>query len=376
MAHAYTPGLRITDRALVRKQRLLPIEGEVLVEVGQEVEAEDVVARAFLPGKVQNINIAHLLGVEPGEVRKYMTKGEGEDVEAGEVLAETRPLLKWFRRQITSPVGGTIESISDVTGQVLLREPPEPLELKEYIDGKIVDIVPRQGVVIETAAVLVQGIFGIGGEATGELSVVVDGPDEVLTAGHISSDHRGKIVVGGSLVEASAFERAREVGVKGIVVGGIRDIDLRELLGYELGVAITGTEEVGFVLMITEGFGNISMAEKTFELFRRYEGHKASISGATQIRAGVIRPEVVVPRPELAPEDVGEERMDARGVEVGDTVRLIRAPLFGRIGRVIGLPPEPRQIPTESVTRVLEVELEGGERVVVPRANVERMEER
>ncbi|RKY60089.1 MAG: hypothetical protein DRP95_04505, partial [Candidatus Latescibacterota bacterium] len=104
--------------------------------------------------------------------------------------------------------------------------------------------------------------------------------------------------------------------------------------------------------------------------------HKASISGATQIRAGVIRPEVVVPRPELAPEDVGEERMDARGVEVGDTVRLIRAPLFGRIGRVIGLPPEPRQIPTESVTRVLEVELEGGERVVVPRANVERMEER
>lgn len=376
MAHAYTPGLRITDRALVRKQRLLPIEGEVLVDVGREVKAEDVVARAFLPGKVQNINIVHLLGVEPGEARKYMTKGEGEEVEAGEILAETRPLLKWFRRQVASPVGGTIESISDVTGQVLLREPSEPLELKAYIDGRVVDVTPGQGVAIETAAALVQGIFGIGGEATGELSVAVDGPDEVLTADHIASDHIGKIVVGGSLVEASAFERAREMGVRGIVAGGIRDIDLRELLGYELGVAITGTEEVGFVLMVTEGFGNIAMAERTFELLKRYEGRKASISGATQIRAGVIRPEVVVPRAELAPEDVDEERTDARGVEVGDMVRLIRAPFFGRIGRVIGLPPELRQIPTESVTRVLEVELVGGERVVVPRANVERMEGR
>ncbi|HDH99879.1 MAG: hypothetical protein DRP94_01445 [Candidatus Latescibacterota bacterium] len=374
MAHAYTPGLRVTDRALVRKRRLLPIEGEVLVDLGVQVRAEDVVARAFLPGKVQNLNVAHLLGVEPGEVRKYMTKAEGEEVSAGEVLAETKPLLKWFKRQVRSPVGGTLESISDVTGQVLLREPPEPLELKAYIDGRVVELLPGQGVVVETPSALVQGIFGIGGEATGKLHVAVEAPDKVLTAEHILPEHRDGIVVGGSLVEAEAFGKAKEVGVKGIVVGGIRDQDLKELLGYELGVAITGTEDVGFVLVVTEGFGRIDMAERTFALLKRYEGHKASISGATQIRAGVIRPEVIIPRPELNPEDIAEEEVEARGIEVGDTVRLIRAPLFGRIGKVTGLPPEPTKISTESVTRVLEVELEGGKRVIVPRANVEKME--
>ena len=374
MAHAYTPGLMVTDRTIVRKQRLLPIEGEVLVDLGVQVRAEDVVARAFLPGKVQNLNVAHLLGVEPGEVRKYMTKVEGEDVEAGEILAETKPLLKWFKRQIRSPVGGTIESISDVTGQVLLREPPEPLELKAYIDGRVVELLPGQGVVVETPSALVQGIFGIGGEATGRLHIAVEAQDGVLTAEHILPEHRDGIVVGGSLVEAGAFERAKEIGVKGIVVGGIRDLDLKELLGYELGVAITGTEDVGFVLVVTEGFGRIDMAERTFALLKRYEGHKASISGATQIRAGVIRPEVIIPRPELNPEDISEEEVEAKGIEVGDTVRLIRAPLFGRIGKVTELPPEPTEISTESVTRVLEVELEGGKRVVVPRANVEKVE--
>ena len=34
MAHAYTPGLRVTQRAVIRKERRLPITGQVLVEQG------------------------------------------------------------------------------------------------------------------------------------------------------------------------------------------------------------------------------------------------------------------------------------------------------------------------------------------------------
>ena len=36
MAHAYTPGLKVVETALVRKQRRLPLAGEVLVEKGAE----------------------------------------------------------------------------------------------------------------------------------------------------------------------------------------------------------------------------------------------------------------------------------------------------------------------------------------------------
>jgi hypothetical protein len=184
-------------------------------------------------------------------------------------------------------------------------------------------------------------------------------------------------VVCGAFVGAEALARAKAVGVKGIVVGGMHDKDLRALLGYDLGVAITGTETVGFALVLTEGFGRIPMARRTFELLRKLDGRKASISGATQIRAGVIRPEIIVP---LAP---GEQILgieagqwgEARGgVKVGDPVRVIRAPFFGWIGQVVGLPSDLQMVPTESRVRVMEVQFTDGSRAVIPRANIEVIE--
>src|SRR2546427_7719820 len=91
----------------------------------------------------------------------------------------------------------------------------------------------------------------------------VASPEEDVTATHFTTAHAGKIVVGGAFVGAEALARAKAVGVKGIVVGGMHDKDLRALLGYDLGVAITGMETVGFTLILTEGFGRIPMARRT-----------------------------------------------------------------------------------------------------------------
>jgi hypothetical protein len=38
---------------------------------------------------------------------------------------------------VRAPISGTIESISKVTGQVFLREPPEHIRLAAYIDGSV-----------------------------------------------------------------------------------------------------------------------------------------------------------------------------------------------------------------------------------------------
>jgi hypothetical protein len=61
-------------------------------------------------------------------------------------------------------------------------------------------------------------------------------------------------------------------------------------------------------------------------------------------------------------------------MEVGAAVRCIRAPYFGRIGTIAALPPELRAMPSETHVRVVEVDLGGGERAIVPRANVELIE--
>ena len=50
MAHAYTPGLKVTERAVVRKTRRLPLLGEVLIEKGKAVSPDMIVARTDIPG--------------------------------------------------------------------------------------------------------------------------------------------------------------------------------------------------------------------------------------------------------------------------------------------------------------------------------------
>ncbi|HEU4683326.1 MAG TPA: hypothetical protein VFS39_02330 [Nitrospira sp.] len=373
MAHSYTPGLTVTDRTTVRRRRLLPLPGKVLVEVGESVREDQVVARAKLPGKVFPVNLANQLSIAPDEVKDYLVKKEGDPVQRDEVLAENKPLIKWFKTEIRSPISGTIESISMVTGQVLLREPPRLIELLAYVDGTIVEILPQQGVVVETVCSLVQGIFGIGGESFGDIAVAVKAPDAPLTPGSLTPAMKGKVVVGGSFLPAEAMARAKEIGVAGLVVGGIHDKDLRALLGYDLGVAITGTEQVGFTLILTEGFGTIPMATKTFKLLSARAGQKASISGATQIRAGVIRPEIIIPQPGATSVEAKAPRQ-REGIRVGDPVRIIRDPLFGRIGEVSALPSDLTTIETESEVRVLEVRFTDGTRAVVPRTNIEVIE--
>jgi hypothetical protein len=111
------------------------------------------------------------------------------------------------------------------------------------------------------------------------------------------------------------------------------------------------------------------MARATFELLTSLEGKQASVNGATQIRAGVIRPEVIVSEMIGAP----EEAAVVHGLEIGAPVRCIRAPYFGRIGSVSALPIELVTMPTETKVRVVEVDL-AGERIIVPRANVEVIE--
>ena len=378
MAHAYTPGLKVTEGMTIQKERRLPLEGEVLVQAGTIVKAEDVVAKADLPGNVQLLNVANLLSVPPEEVAEHILKSIGETVSENEIIATTKGLFGLFKSQARSPINGTIESVSDVTGQVILREPPIPVEVKAYTDGTVTATLSNEGVTVETYGTYIQGIFGIGGETIGDLAVVAESPGDVLIAEQIQSEHRDKILVGGSLVTTDAIQKAIQNGVKGIIAGGIDDADLRELLGYELGVAITGSEEIGITLVITEGFGSIAMAEQTFTLLKGREGLKTSINGATQIRAGVVRPEIVIPLVADAAEMV-EEGKDGSSdgvLEIGSSVRIIREPYFGKLGRVTELPVALQNLETEAQVRVLRVELENGEQTTLPRANVEAIEDR
>ncbi len=371
-AHAYTPGLKVKKATTVNKMRRLPLLGEVFPKVGDMVNYDDIVAKTEISGDPEIVKLAIMLGLEPDDCSKFLTKQIGDHVEKGETIAFYKALWGLIKKDIKAPVSGTLESFSEVTGQLILRGAPIPVEVDAYIPGKVVEVMPREGAIIETNAAFIQGIFGIGGEVHGDIHVIVENNEQTLEANMITPEHNDKILISGNMVTLDALKKAAEVGVAAIVSGGVRHDDLTTFTGEEIGVAITGQEEVGLTLIITEGFGRMNMSDRTFNLLKDFEGYRASVNGTTQIRAGVLRPEIIIPH-DLHDEEKGQGV--TQGMVPGTPIRIIRQPYFGAIGVVHSLPVELQRLESESAVRVVKITLDGDNVVTVPRANVEIIEE-
>ena len=373
MATAYTPGLTVTRYAQVRKMRRLPLAGDVLVKAGQHVEPDDILARAELPGIMRTVRAAELMGVEPSDLLPLLQVKEGDMVQKGDILCRSTSFFGMFKNECKAPASGLLELINPLSGHIGIREAPSPVEVKAYVKGEVIEVIPREGAIVQTEGALIQGIFGIGGEQNGVICNLEVDPNKTLTASDFAEkDYSGCVLVGPAGADLSALEAAAERGAVGLVVGGVVDSDLVAYLGHDIGVAITGQEAVPTTIIITEGFGHIPMAVRTRELLIALEGRRASINGATQIRAGVIRPELIVPG--TADEIDGNPRQTGT-LDIGSPIRLIRDPYFGLLGIVAGLPAELQTVPSGAMVRVLIADLEDGRRITTPRANVELIEQ-
>ena len=370
MSRSYTPGLKILARTKIIKKRQLPMKGNVHLKIGDIVKSDTIVASTELPGNVQMLNVANKLNIEPEHVPECMLAELDESIYKGQIIAESKGIFGMFKSQLKSPIDGTLANVSEITGQAILSEPPIPVEVDAYTSGTITEVEDEEGVTIETVGALVQGILGIGGENHGILEVVTTSPSDELTAEMIQEKHKNMVLVGGSFLTKDTFEHARKIGVAGIVSGGFDYTDLSKILGYSLGVAITGSEDIGPSLIITEGFGRISIAVRTYELLVSNKGKFASINGSTQIRAGVIRPEILIPD-EIGNGEIGEFKEADLAISDGSLIRVIRAPYFGRVGKVKSLPPELQKMESETMVRVAEIEFEDGTIKIIPRANLE-----
>ncbi|MCI0366307.1 MAG: hypothetical protein L0219_20790, partial [Phycisphaerales bacterium] len=275
MSQAYTPGLKVTNRIVHRARRVLPIAGDVKVKVGDRVKARDIVAQTFMPGEITPLNMANLLSMPPGDVNECMLIKKGQRVEVGQPMAQTKGIFGVFKNTYKAKIAGTVETVSDVTGQVIVRGEPIPVQVEAYLAGTVVEVIPREGCVIEAEVSFVQGIFGIGGETHGRIAQACQRHDQPLTPDLIKPEMKDCVIVGGAKITEPAIEKARKIGVAAVVTGGIDDQDLKTFLGYDLGVAITGSEKVGLTIIITEGFGEIAMAERTFKLLVSRQGDEA-----------------------------------------------------------------------------------------------------
>lgn len=372
MASAYTPGLELRAKTIVKKLRELPLLGEVMVKVGDKVKASDNVLSASLPGDLQIIRLSDRMSMELEDLLPGIKVKENDQIKKGDLLCEVKTFFGLFSSKLESPTSGTVEFITLSNAHIGIRKASTPLKINAYISGTVVEVEEKKSVLIETHAALIQGIFGVGGERQGEIMVLDElARDKEVSASDLESygeKLKGKIVFAGASFNIEALRAAEKFGVAALVTGSIDAETLASFVGYEIGVSITGDEDLPFTLIITEGFGNLPISEQVLELAKAHTGRKASLNGATQVRAGAMRPEVIIPHEDSTVED---SKQELKTLEIGSRVRVIRVPYFGMLGTVSELPHEPQEIESGAIVRVLHTKLDSGEIAIVPRANVE-----
>jgi hypothetical protein len=299
----------------------------------------------------------HLLDLEDtlgGRIRdldQVLTKQIGDVVNEGELIARRGGL---FKRECLSPVRGKI--LDARQGKVLIESLPKHVELTAFYPGKIVNVIPEHGAMIEVTGALVQGAWGTGQELRARLECLALDGETILTPEMITAAHMGTILVGGRRLDPASIECAVQNQVAAIVVGSVSSALVPEI------------EDSGISLIATEGLGDFAMNPKTFALLRDYTGHETCFSPLLQTRWQAHRPEIIVPMPVEG--QVPEVEYGAR-LEISTKVRVLRAPYENMVGRVVALSQLPRLLPSGIRAHGADVEIELGGKAFVPFENLE-----
>jgi len=296
---------------------------------------------------------------------------EGDAVRIGDLLCEHRGLFGLFKTQFLAPESGIIDYFSATTGHLGIRQPSLELALSAYIPGRVIAKKDHFSVTIECECAFIQGVFGVGGVRHGTLLVLEETFEREIKADDIPLQCAGRVLVGGTRVNLSALQCASERGATGFVTGSIDDATLKGYLGYDLGIAITGDEKVAMTVIITEGFGTLPISKRAQAILIASNGGEVALDGATQVRAGAVRPEIILPMQEPQKTIVALIDND-KGLHVGKEVRVIRAPYFGKISKILELPTQPQKLSSGAIAKVAKLSIDGVT-CIVPRANLEVM---
>ena len=311
-----------------------------LVEVGQRVIAGDPLLE-----RVRDPSISEARLPPTAE-----TPAPGEQVRSGQ------PIAGRGRRAVRFPAGG----------RVLYEAPSRQLRVAVGTQHEVfaspvvglVETVTPGGIGIRTTGLGLPGVASAGDAAAGRLVLAVASPDAELRASAVDVGGSGAILVAGSRVDVEALTRARAMGVRGVITGGLMGRDLRGFLASEARQRAALHPTAAFGAIVLDGYGRRPIPSGLWDCLLAAEGQEVGLI--------IDPPMVVLPTTVRLP------------VAHADRVRVTAGTHLNRDARFLGAVGPWRHAGGVYQSSAL-VELEDGSddlaaRVVVPLGDLERFE--
>ncbi len=343
------PGCMISPLAIILRERLLACPGEVLVQMGDHLTSDDVVARPAAGGSLVAMDLAREMDIDPLRVDRHLLVQAGDQVTPGALVAQRR---HWgpFYRQVRAELLGDVVGIHD--GSLFLRQVGEPGLLRAFVPGEVVKVHPGRGASIRTTGAYMRCIWGCGGEGWGRLSMMVDDPGAPLTWNQVGRRQRGQVLVGGHLENPRTLSRAELFGVRGIIAGSIDPGLMRQC------------KQLSIPVLVTEGMGDAPMANPIHEMLALHHKRWAVLSG----NCSRGQAELIIPLPGKA------DNLDVtnpNSLKEGCLVRLTSPSLCGMVAAIESLPTERQPTGLGYLTHGAIVRLSDQSSLFVPLSNLE-----
>ena len=348
------PVVHVLPMTRIRRHRLLPLTGRVLVRKGQNVSPVDVIAEAQLEPRHRLLDIARGLGVSISEADQHVQREAGEKVLEGDVLAGP---VGWGKRVVRAPCNGKINLTG--RGKMLIEEDRAPYRLLAGLPGEVISLTPGRGAVVESIGALVQGVWGNGGVNFGSLRTLIKKGEDILNVDQLDIDLRESVVFAGYCGDEQVLKAAAELPLRGLILSSMA------------ASLIPVAEEISLPIVVIEGFGLLPINSSAFNLLITSEQREIAVNAEKMDTYSDRRPEVFISLP--VNQTVHEPR-DSTLFSPGQKVRIIRAPYQSQIGTLITLLPGLEALPSGIKAISAEVELENSIKVKLPLANLEVLE--
>ncbi|MCJ7718072.1 MAG: hypothetical protein MUO54_16345 [Anaerolineales bacterium] len=335
----------------IRRERVLPQAGHVLVRRLQKVTPTDVIVIASLNPKYILFEIALGLNVTPVRADELLQRRAGDDLTKGDVIAGPVGL---FQRVIRAPQSGVVRIAGE--GKVLFEISSPPFELQAGMEGTVTNIIPERGAIIETRGALIQGVWGNGNITYGVMQPVSNNLNQELLAEQINISFRGAILAAGYCSKPDVLKIAATIPIKGLVLGSISS-DLLQT-----------AQAMKYPILVIDGFGTKPMNSEAEEILVANKDRNVALNAQVYDPFTGKVPEIIISQPNQ-PEP--ELPIESESLVSGKRVIIVNGSQAPQIGKIDLIHSRKKVLPSGIETRTAEVIFGNEKRATISLTNFE-----